>query len=174
MIVNSLISKGEVKDIVKNYGMVIVDECHHSASTTLYDVLSEVNAKYVYGFTATPKREDGLEQKTYMQLGPIRYQFTTKQRLQLQDVKHFIFPRFTRFIELDFQKLTLNELYQKLIKDDTRNQLILHDIKEVLQDGRTPLVITKFKEHAQYLYEQLQGQSQHIFLLVGGKGHKKE
>ena len=64
-IVNSLITKGEIKDLVRNYGMIVVDECHHSASAMLYDVLTEVRAKYVYGFTATPKREDGLEQKTF-------------------------------------------------------------------------------------------------------------
>ena len=171
-IVNSLITKGEIKDLVRNYGMIIVDECHHSASAMLYDVLTEVRAKYVYGFTATPKREDGLEQKTFMQLGPIRYQFTTKQRLQLQNVNHYIFPRFTRFIDLENTKISLNELYQKLIHDQERNQQILTDIKEALQNKRTPLIITKFKEHAQYLYEQLQGRSDHIFLLVGGKGHK--
>mgnify|MGYP000220094629 CR=1 FL=1 len=52
-------------------------------------------------------------------------------------------------------------------------QQILTDIKEALQNKRTPLIITKFKEHAQYIYEQLQGRSDHIFLLVGGKGHKR-
>jgi hypothetical protein len=36
-------------------------ECHHGASQTAEEVLNEVNAKYVYGLTATPKRDDGQE-----------------------------------------------------------------------------------------------------------------
>ncbi len=61
--VSSLGKLGEISDIVKNYGMVIMDECHHGAALTVEAVLREVNAKYVYGLTATPKRDDGLEQK---------------------------------------------------------------------------------------------------------------
>lgn len=171
-IVNSLINKGEVKELVKDYGMIIVDECHHSASTMLYELLNEVNAKYVYGFTATPKREDGQEQKMFMQLGPIRYQFTTKQRLELQNINHYIFPRFTQFIEFHSEEMTLNEIYHKLIHDQMRNQQIITDIKEVLKENRTPLVITKFKEHARFLYEQLKDIGDNVFLLVGGKGRK--
>ena len=39
--------------------MVIVDECHHASSLTFEKVLGNVNARYVYGLTATPKRQDG-------------------------------------------------------------------------------------------------------------------
>ena len=30
------------------------DECHHAGAQTAVDVLNEINAKYVYGLTATP------------------------------------------------------------------------------------------------------------------------
>ncbi len=39
----------------------IFDECHHAASDSAIEVLQEINAKYVYGVTATPKRGDGKE-----------------------------------------------------------------------------------------------------------------
>ena len=51
--------------------MVLVDECHHSASETLRSVLQEVHATYVYGVTATPFRGDGLEKINEMLLGPV-------------------------------------------------------------------------------------------------------
>ncbi|UTY39254.1 hypothetical protein NMU03_17195 [Allocoprobacillus halotolerans] len=108
----------------------------------------------------------------FMQLGPIRYQFTTKQRLELQNINHYIFPRFTQFIEFHSEEMTLNEIYHKLIHDQMRNQQIITDIKEVLKENRTPLLITKFKEHARFLYEQLKDIGDNVFLLVGGKGRK--
>lgn len=38
---------------------------------------------------------------------------------------------------------------------------------------RTPLVMTKYKEHARLLYQRLQGSADHVFLLQGGKSSKE-
>ena len=54
------------KDFVKEYGLVIVDECHHGAAPQLERILKAVNARNVYGLSATPKRADGLEGITYL------------------------------------------------------------------------------------------------------------
>ena len=56
---------------LKEYGLILVDECHHAASDTIVDILQEANAKYVYGVTATPFRGDGLEKINYMLLCPV-------------------------------------------------------------------------------------------------------
>ena len=78
--VGSLCKKGEWHPLLDQYGMVIVDECHHAASDTITEVLQKVTAKYVYGVTATPKRADGLEKINYMLLGPIRYSYSAKEK----------------------------------------------------------------------------------------------
>ena len=57
--------KGEFHEKLNDYGMVLVDECHHAASNTMANILNQVNARYVYGVTATPMRGDGLE-KDYL------------------------------------------------------------------------------------------------------------
>lgn len=64
----SIIKKGEYHKRLKEYGLVILDECHHAASDTIVNVFQEVNAKFVYGVTATPFRGDGLEKINYMLL----------------------------------------------------------------------------------------------------------
>ncbi len=51
----------EIKPFVRNYGMVIVDECHHVSSVSFERVLRQVSAQYVYGLTATPIRKDSFE-----------------------------------------------------------------------------------------------------------------
>lgn len=53
-VMQSLSRDGEVKECVKDYGMVIVDECHHVSAFSFEMILKNVNAKYVYGLTATP------------------------------------------------------------------------------------------------------------------------
>lgn len=59
--VGSMYSKGKFQNLKHSYGMVIVDECHHAASHIYMEVLQKINAKYVYGVSATPKRGDHLD-----------------------------------------------------------------------------------------------------------------
>ena len=54
--IGSLYKKGNFHDRINSYGMVIMDECHHAASSTAQGILKKVNAKYVYGVSATPIR----------------------------------------------------------------------------------------------------------------------
>ncbi|WP_052098105.1 TOTE conflict system archaeo-eukaryotic primase domain-containing protein [Paenibacillus stellifer] len=69
-VIQSLNYKGNVKPFVSEYGQVIVDECHHVSAYSFEQVLREVKAKYVFGLTATPKRQDGQEAIVRFQLGP--------------------------------------------------------------------------------------------------------
>lgn len=72
-LIQSCVDGDDVKPFVRNYGMVIVDECHHVSSVTFERVLKGVTAHYVYGLTATPIRKDGHQPIIFMQCGPIRF-----------------------------------------------------------------------------------------------------
>ncbi len=61
VMISSLGKSGNIDTVVKDYGMVLIDECHHCASDIAEAVVKEVSARYVYGLTATPKRDDGQE-----------------------------------------------------------------------------------------------------------------
>lgn len=173
VMISSLGKRDEINELVKNYGMVIMDECHHAGAQTSIDVLNEVNAKYVYGLTATPKRDDGQEKKIFMQFGPIRYRYTAKDKAKAQGIDHYVYPRFTRLIHSEGEKLKINEAYKAVITNEIRNQQIVDDVEKCIQNGRTPLVLTKFKEHASILMEKLQDKSDYLFLLQGGKSTKE-
>lgn len=92
VIIQSLISEDEVRGLVKDYGMVIVDECHHVSAVSFERVLKEVNAKYVYGLTATPARQDGHQPIIHMQCGPIRYQVDAKAQAEKRPFDHAVMP----------------------------------------------------------------------------------
>lgn len=72
--------------------MVIVDECHHASSLGYEKVLSETNARYVYGLTATPKRQDGQHPVVFMQCGPIRYSVSAKEQAGKRNFEHYVVP----------------------------------------------------------------------------------
>ncbi|WP_177336010.1 DEAD/DEAH box helicase family protein, partial [Klebsiella quasipneumoniae] len=52
-VMQSISRHGEVAPLVKNYGQIIVDECHHIGAASFDAILKEANAKYVLGLTAT-------------------------------------------------------------------------------------------------------------------------
>ena len=96
-IIQSLGGKNGIKDIVKNYGMVLVDECHHVPAFMFEQALKSVNAKYVYGLTATPVRADGRQESIFMQCGEIAYQINAIEQARRQLFEHVVVPRFTDF-----------------------------------------------------------------------------
>lgn len=172
--ITSLGQGDAVNELVKSYGMVIMDECHHAGAAIAEDVLNTVSAKYVYGLTATPKRDDGQEQKIFMQFGPIRYRYTAKDRAAAQNVRHFVYPRFTRLFVPNANKLSYNQARRAVVESEVRNEQILTDVAACLQAGRTPLVLTKEKDHAAFLYEHIKPNADHVFLLQGGSSAKQK
>lgn len=172
----SLCKKGEWHPLLDQYGMVIVDECHHAASDTIAEVLQKVTAKYVYGVTATPKRSDGLEKINYMLLGPIRYSYSAKEKVKAQGIPHLVYPRFTRTVlprGVTAEKMHPNEAYEMLRHNEARDEQILSDVKNCIAAGRTPVILSKYKDHSERLYDQMKGYADKVFLMTGNNSKKE-
>ena len=92
----------------------------------------------------------------------------------LQGIGHYIYPRFTRLVDLN-QSEDKNpaDYYRLIMQSELRNMQIISDTIDCVKRGRTPVVMTKYKEHAQKLYDMLQGSADHVFLLQGGKSLKE-
>lgn len=172
----SLCKKGEWHPLLEQYGMIIVDECHHAASDTIANVLKEVKAKYVYGVTATPKRADGLEKINEMLIGPIRYSYTSKERAKIQGIDHLVYPRFTRIVPprgVQPGKMSANDAYEIVRNNEIRDNLIISDIKECIATGRTPVVLSRYKDHSEKLYERVKEYADQVFLMTGNNSKKE-
>ncbi|MCM1154111.1 MAG: DEAD/DEAH box helicase family protein [Ruminococcus flavefaciens] len=171
--VGSIYSKGKFNDLINSYGMVLMDECHHCGSNTSIEVMKKVNARYVYGVSATPKRGDDLEKIIYMLLGPVRHSYTAKERVAEQGIGHYVYPRHTRVIDTNESKNDINEAYSLISTSSVRNDMILEDTRNCIKDGRTPVILTRYKEQAKYLYDNLQKDADYVFLLYGDNSDKE-
>ena len=172
----SLCKKGKFHEFLNQYGMIIVDECHHAASDRISSVLKEVKARYVYGVTATPKRGDGLEKINYMLLGPIRYSYTAREKAKDQGIAHLVYPRFTRVVPargVITEKMHPNEAYEIIRDNDLRDEQILDDIKKCVAAGRTPVVLSKYKDHSEKLYKRMRTYADHVFLMTGNNSKRE-
>ena len=171
--IGSMYSKGKFNKRINSYGMVIMDECHHAGSATATQVLQKVNARYVYGVTATPKRGDNLEKIIHMLLGPVRHSYTAKERAIEQGIGHYVYPRYTRVIDTREDRGDINGAYALIGNSTVRNDMILEDTRACVKDGRTPVILTRYKEQAKYLYENLQKGADHVFLFYGDNSDKE-
>ncbi|MFV1976760.1 MAG: DEAD/DEAH box helicase family protein, partial [Candidatus Scalindua sp.] len=153
--VQSMDRKDGVDDHMEEYGFVIVDECHHVSAFSFEKVLTQAKAKYVLGLTATPYRRDGHQPIIYMQCGSICHRI--KQKDALSHITHSrVIPRITDF-DYDWNEDTkINNVWVQLVANEARNQLILRDINDSLDDGRFPLVLTERREHLEYLADRLE------------------
>ena len=152
--VQTLARRDDLKKLFREYGMIIVDECHHVPSVTLEAVMKMCGTKYMVGLTATPKRKDGLEQLLYLQCGAIRHVVPNADNPIHS--KRVIVTR-TQFSAADESgmPLPLQLIWESLIRSKARNDLIAADIvKEGA--GRVPLVLSDRKEHLKNLMQAVE------------------
>jgi len=167
----SLVRGDAVNDIVATYGHVLVDECHHVPAVSFERVLANVRARYVTGLTATPQRRDGHHPIIDMQLGPVRFAIDPKNRSVRRPFTHHLIVRETPF--RDARRMPIQDLYRALVADASRNELIVNDVLNALEEGRSPLLLTERKDHLEYFEAQLRSAARNMVILRGGMGVKQ-
>lgn len=184
-IIQSLFEKTEskkvlqVKNFVKDYGMVIVDECHHVSAFTFEKVMKSVTAKYVYGLTATPIRRDGHEKIIFMQCGNILFDATKMQNEnpEQEKIKKYFITKFipsVYFEKTESEQPSIQDLYAKLVQNEKRTEIICNDIKFCVNAGRTPLVLSERVAHIKELAKKLEGSANHIIIITGQNSAKEK
>jgi len=162
-------------ELLSAYGQIIIDECHHLPAVSFDKVLQQSPARYILGLTATPYRKDGHQAIIHMQCGPTRY-----------EVKHVDGPALTKRVivrETTFKlpndfgpQPPIHLVWEKLVADPARLDLVAQDLRHIIEQGRFPLVISERKEHLARLKEVFDERLQDIgtrgYTLIGGMGKK--
>ena len=172
----SLFKKDNIEEIVKNYGLVIVDECHHVAAFSFEKVLKVIRSKYVYGLTATPTRKDGWHKIIYMQCGDIRVRVSNKELKQNKEMEHIVIVKKTNYKYMpneEKDKILISEILNDMCNNIFRNSMIVEDIKKCVEEGGTPIVLTERVEHLKILKEQLECLDVSVVIYKGNMGKKK-
>jgi superfamily II DNA or RNA helicase len=173
--IQSLVRKDSVADLVASYGQVIVDECHHLPAVQFERVLREVKARYVVGLTATPQRRDGHHPITAMQLGPMRFRVAAKSQGAARPFDHRLVVRETSFrTAASDEQVSIQQVYAALARDEARNTVIFNDVVRALEEGRSPILLTERKDHLDYFAERLKRFVRHLVVLHGGMGVKAD
>ena len=168
----SLYKRENLDELVKNYGLVIVDECHHVAAFSFERVLKSMRAKHVYGLTATPTRKDGWHKIIYMQCGDIRCRVNNKDSKSSKKV--IVRKTNYRYAPLEeMETISFSEILNDMSHNELRNSIILQDVKQSVADGRIPIVLTERLEHLNILKQKLEELQVPVVIYKGNMGKKK-
>jgi len=146
-IIQSLVRKGVVDDLVGDYGHIVVDECHHLSATSFELAVRRAKARFVTGLSATIVRKDGHHPIIFMQCGPVRHRVDQKKDAKARPFFHSVVVRPTPFeylpVDESDARVQLYQLYKDLISDDARNCMICEDVTVSIQENRSPLLLTE-------------------------------
>ena len=130
-LMQSVSRQGTVRDCVRDYGMIITDECHHASAFTYEQILKTTDACYLYGLTATPTRKDGHHPILNMHPGAIRYRDDARKQAQKRHFEHYIIPRFTSLRspnDKSDDEISIQQWYTNICEDEFRNEQIIEDV----------------------------------------------
>ena len=163
-IMQTLMNKENLAEILSDYGQLIADECHHLAAYKFEQIAKEFRGKYVLGLTATFERKDGHHPIIQMQCGEVVYKVKTVKNNFDKQLK-------VCFTDFDYlyakEDFDINDAYKTIINDKKRNEQIVRDIKNALHNKRACLVMSERTEHVGILAKLLENTTQNLFILTG-------
>jgi superfamily II DNA or RNA helicase len=179
----TLARDGDIAAWSSNYGLVIVDECHHVPAAAFEQAVRQIPARRWLGLTATPYRRDQLDDLIALQLGPIRHTLVSppvgtlgsrSPDLQTPEPVLHLHPTSYRYTG-DADPTApggISAIYRDLVADDARTGLIADDVVAALGRGRHCLVLTQWTEHLDRFVTALGLRGHEPVVLRGGMGAK--
>ena len=168
----SLIRQDEVDPIIEQYGQIIIDECHHVSARSFELVTRAAKAKYVAGFSATVERKDGHHPIIFMQCGPVRHAVSLDKQQCYDQIQRTVLVRKTGFVLTgaltELKSLSIHDIYEALLSDSDRNEMIVADAISCFNAGRWPLILTERRQHLERLAERLMPAVPEVIVLTGG------
>ncbi|EGZ6803615.1 MULTISPECIES: TOTE conflict system archaeo-eukaryotic primase domain-containing protein [Vibrio] len=174
----SLINRSDnsVHSLMKEYGQIIVDECHHLSAPQYEQVLSEAHAKYVVGVSATLERRDGHQPIIFMQAGRVRHTIKSDRNNQFAQVldRRELTLEVPLHLSSNEPKPHISEIYRWLMLHPIRNATIVEGIQNEVAKGRVPIVLTERREHANIIAGLLNDAGITHQILVGSMKKKQQ
>jgi superfamily II DNA or RNA helicase len=171
-LIQSLVRRGQVSDVVADYGHLIVDECHHLSAVSFELVARRAKARYVLGLSATVARKDGHHPIIFMQCGPVRHRVDARAQAAGRGIVHRAKTRSTQFqlppLLAGSDRPSMPTVYAAIAQDELRNNLIFDDVLKALEVKRSPIVLTERRDHLEYLQGRFSRFVRNLVVLRGG------
>lgn len=158
--------KSKVADLRKEFGLVIVDEAHHTPASTFQGITDALHAKYKIGLSGTLERKDGMN--VVLQDYFSKKIFTPPEENMVKPTIHII-PTTIPFSDNNNEAWAVRT--NLLYNNHSYQQLILNAAFEMAEAGYTVLVVSDRVALLEHLYEVLEEGS---VLITGATKNREE
>lgn len=143
----------KIKELLKQTKVHIIDECHVVTTNTISSIYKQIDPEYIVGLSGTPYRNDGSDLLITSILGEKIIDISASELIE----KGILAQPIIKFVSVP-KKIMHSTNYQVVYKDyivenPIRNNLILDNVKQLLEKKYTPLVLFKHIRHGDILYE---------------------
>jgi superfamily II DNA or RNA helicase len=155
-------------ELFAEFGMVVIDECHHIGARMFSRCLRKCAFKYTMGLSATPDRQDGLTKVFKYYLGDICYkddaiQKTPEERLldHIPDAKVIVHRYMSSSMSyckevLNYQRKPNTVIMESNIANYTpRMEYILGLLPALIAEGRKIIILTSRRDHIAEFVEKI-------------------
>lgn len=158
----------KLEDLGQKFGCVIVDEAHHVPASTFRTVLAHLPARYRFGLTATPERDDGLTRLLDLCVGPRLFEIGQADLVRLGHLmRPEVRPLYSSF-SFNYEGSQDHERCMRaLIADKERNRLIVDRVVDDARAGCLVLVLSGRVEHCRRLDRLIRDRGVRVKLLTG-------
>lgn len=167
----SMMQTANVKPLQRKYDILIADECHHIPADTFQLVADTIDARYRFGLSATPWREDGKEMMIWAQTG------TLIARMSLERMVTNGYLAKPKFVILKhygyFSTRTYQSEYKLMIRCPQRNEAIINYVEQMHGKGYKIYVDVKRINHGKDLTKMLKERGVKAIFISGRSTSKK-
>ena len=166
--------------LFKEYGLTIVDECHHISSEVFSRALYKVVTKYMLGLSATVKRKDGLTFVIKMFLGELVCKIERKgeDKVTVKGIEYKTHDEEFNQVLLDYRgRVKYSSMIKKICEYNSRSEFILMVIGDIIKKDTKKkaqiMVLAHNKSILKYLHDAIKHRNiESVGYYVGGMKEK--
>lgn len=166
------LSEEELYTLTETFGLIIVDEMHHSPSSS-FDLIHNFKGAYRVGLTATPERTDGLTPLFNFHFGGVAYEFETQEHDE--DILPVV-VNITKMPEVEYEakvkvngrevplskapkngnfRINYHEIDEAVVKHPRYIHKVVNEVILEYNEDRSIIMFFSKKEHCRFYYEYL-------------------
>jgi superfamily II DNA or RNA helicase len=139
--VMTLAKRKYTSDIMKCFGLIILDEAHHLAAPYMNTIFSYIPTEKIIALTATKERPDGLTPILHWCIGPEI--FRAERESSDVMVSCLLYEQGeSKYIKYNDGQPALSLMLTSLAKDSVRNDIIVKHIKRYWDNGRNIILLS--------------------------------
>ena len=158
----SLSMKDYPRKLFQQFGLTIIDECHHIGAEVFSRALFTVVSKYMLGLSATMERKDSLSKVFKMFLGPIVFSKKSDNNADVLVKAIYYSHNDDAFSHTDLNfrgQVHYSKMIKKLCEFNRRSEFILKVLKDTLDQGdkeQQIMIIAHNKHLLHYLFDAIE------------------